>query len=116
MANLTTTMIPSMFKTSRITPSSPSTTCRFLKPLRCTPVQQVPQQAEAGILCEPCNGKGWLLCEFCKGQKSNVKAENNRIYRRCPSCRAVGYVLCSSCKVYKCVTFPNYTDGDELSF
>lgn len=41
------------------------------------------------ILCEDCNGKGWLLCDFCKGQKTNVKSENKRIYRRCPSCRAV---------------------------
>ncbi|KAK4785949.1 hypothetical protein SAY86_002638 [Trapa natans] len=44
---------------------------------------------EAGILCEPCNGKGWLICDFCKGQKTNVKAENKRTYRRCPSCRAL---------------------------
>lgn len=41
------------------------------------------------IMCEPCNGKGWLVCDFCKGQKTNVKADNKRIYRRCPSCRAV---------------------------
>lgn len=46
-------------------------------------------KVDAGILCEPCNGRGWLLCDFCKGQKTNVKAENSRIYRRCPSCRAV---------------------------
>lgn len=46
--------------------------------------------AEAGIVCEPCNGTGWLVCDFCNGQKTNVKAENNkRIYRRCPSCKAV---------------------------
>ncbi|XP_062165538.1 protein PHOTOSYSTEM I ASSEMBLY 2, chloroplastic [Alnus glutinosa] len=67
-------------------------------------------------MCEPCNGKGWLLCDFCKGQKINVRAENNRIYRRCPSCRATGYILCSNCKVFKCVTFPNSTDGADLSF
>lgn len=48
---------------------------------------------DVGIMCEPCNGKGWLLCDFCKGQKTNVKAENNRIYRRCPSCRAVSCLL-----------------------
>ncbi|KAJ0431959.1 putative non-specific serine/threonine protein kinase [Helianthus annuus] len=46
--------------------------------------------ADAGIECEPCEGRGWLLCDFCKGQKTNVKSETNRIYRRCPSCRAVG--------------------------
>ncbi|XP_016485586.1 uncharacterized protein LOC107805982 [Nicotiana tabacum] len=85
----------------------------FLKPLRCLPVQQ---QAESGILCEPCGGSGWLLCDFCKGQKTNVKSETNKIYRRCPSCRAVGYILCSKCKVFKCVTFPNYEDGEVLSF
>nr|XP_028963161.1 uncharacterized protein LOC103441881 isoform X2 [Malus domestica] len=31
--------------------------------------------------------RGWLLCDFCKGQKMNVKSETNRIYGRCPSCR-----------------------------
>ncbi|RZC15571.1 hypothetical protein D0Y65_009086 [Glycine soja] len=70
--------------------------------------------AEAGIVCEPCNGTGWLVCDFCNGQKTNVKAENNkRIYRRCPSCKAVGYVLCSKCKVFKCVTFPNFNDSEN---
>ncbi|GKV37779.1 hypothetical protein SLEP1_g45768 [Rubroshorea leprosula] len=73
-------------------------------------------KVDAGILCEPCNGRGWLVCDYCKGKKTNIKAENNRIYRRCPSCRAIGYVLCSSCKVFKCVTFPDYSDGEELSF
>ncbi|KAF4366471.1 uncharacterized protein LOC115705036 isoform X1 [Cannabis sativa] len=112
---LTISMAPSpVLPRSPLFSLSPLTTCRFVKPLRCASVQQ--QQVEGGILCEPCNGRGWLVCEFCKGQKTNVKAENNRIYRRCPTCRAVGYVLCTSCKVYKCVTFPNYTDGDELSF
>ncbi|XP_061993563.1 uncharacterized protein LOC133711458, partial [Rosa rugosa] len=72
--------------------------------------------SSAAILCKPCNGKGWLLCDFCKGQKTNVKSDSNRIYRRCPTCRAIGYVLCSKCKVFKCVTFPNYDDGEELSF
>lgn len=28
----------------------------------------------------------------------------------------IGYVLCSRCKVFKCVTFPNYNDGEDLSF
>ena len=99
-------------------PSSSSSTMgrRFLKPPHCAPLQQIQEQIDVGIMCEPCNGKGWLLCDFCKGQKTNVKAENNRIYRRCPSCRAIGYVLCSKCKVFKCVTFPNYDDGEELNF
>ncbi|CAN0859304.1 hypothetical protein LINGRAHAP2_LOCUS7631 [Linum grandiflorum] len=67
------------------------------KPLNCasssssTSVQQIQGQQEVdseGIMCEPCNGKGWLVCDFCNGQKTNVKAENKRVYRRCPSCRA----------------------------
>jgi hypothetical protein len=45
----------------------------------------------ATIMCQPCNGNGWLICDFCEGQKTNVKAQNNRIYRRCPSCKAVRY-------------------------
>jgi len=49
--------------------------------------------ADAGIMCEPCNGRGWLVCDFCKGQKTNIKAENKRIYRRCPSCKAVSHTL-----------------------
>ncbi|KAL1207124.1 hypothetical protein V5N11_002130 [Cardamine amara subsp. amara] len=95
----------------------------LFKPLRCVPLQQQEHQLEqsqgdddATILCEDCNGKGWLLCDFCKGQKTNVKSENKRIYRRCPTCKAVGYVLCRKCKVFKCVTFPNVEDGDELLF
>ncbi|GMY17674.1 chaperone protein dnaJ-related [Fagus crenata] len=99
-------------------PSSPlKNTRRFLlKPVHCAPIPPIQQQVDAGIMCEPCNGKGWLICDFCKGVKTNVKAENNRIYRRCPSCRAIGYILCSKCKVFKCVTFPNYNDGADLSF
>ncbi|XP_024031691.1 uncharacterized protein LOC21402802 [Morus notabilis] len=124
MAILRMSIAPPIFSSSRISPSSSTSTSpfRFLKPARCAPAQQVQQQeqeqqqSDAGILCEPCNGRGWLVCDFCKGQKTNVKADNKRIYRRCPSCRAIGYVLCSSCKVFKCVTFPNYTDGEELSF
>ncbi|PKA56593.1 hypothetical protein AXF42_Ash012723 [Apostasia shenzhenica] len=43
-----------------------------------------------GILCEFCSGSGWLLCDYCKGQKTNVKSEkSSRFYRRCPNCRAV---------------------------
>ncbi|XP_050157973.1 uncharacterized protein LOC126631842 isoform X5 [Malus sylvestris] len=37
--------------------------------------------------------RGWLLCDFCKGQKMNVKSETNRIYGRCPSCRTVSFEL-----------------------
>ncbi|KAG9449306.1 hypothetical protein H6P81_009271 [Aristolochia fimbriata] len=70
------------------------------------------QYEDVGILCEPCNGKGWLLCSFCQGQKTNVKAANQRIYRRCPSCKAIGYELCTNCKVFKCVTFPDFDDGE----
>ncbi|VVB08882.1 unnamed protein product [Arabis nemorensis] len=118
----------------RLTPSSSPSPVSFpshrrrrclFKPFRCVPLQEQERQLEqsqsqgddeAVILCEDCNGKGWLLCDFCKGQKTNVKSENKRIYRRCPSCRAVGYVLCKKCKVFKCVTFPNPEDGDELLF
>lgn len=46
-------------------------------------------KTDSGIECEPCDGRGWLICDFCKGEKTNVKSETNRIYRRCPSCRAV---------------------------
>lgn len=98
-------------------------------PVYCTPVQQNPTAQQetydqtveetveddgegVGIMCEPCHGRGWLLCNFCKGQKTNVKAENNRIYRRCPDCRGIGYILCSKCKVFKCVTYPDYSDGE----
>ncbi|ESQ46426.1 hypothetical protein EUTSA_v10000372mg [Eutrema salsugineum] len=115
----------------RLMPSSPSPDlsparrrhCYLFKQFRCVPLQQQERQLEqsqgddeALILCEDCNGKGWLLCDFCKGQKTNVKSENKRIYRRCPTCRAVGYVLCRKCKVFKCVTFPNAEDGEELLF
>ncbi|XP_010525864.1 PREDICTED: uncharacterized protein LOC104803589 [Tarenaya hassleriana] len=97
---------------------------RIIKPINCGPSLEQQQDLqlreqdgdEAVILCELCNGKGWLLCDFCKGQKTNVQAENKRIYRRCPSCKAVGCVLCTKCKVFKCVTFPNPEDGVELQF
>ncbi|XP_031505645.1 uncharacterized protein LOC116267855 isoform X3 [Nymphaea colorata] len=49
---------------------------------------QQSHQQDQGILCDPCQGRGWLICDFCKGKKTNVKAQNNRIYRRCPTCRA----------------------------
>ncbi|KAJ8448743.1 hypothetical protein Cgig2_011364 [Carnegiea gigantea] len=61
-----------------------------LKPAFCSAVQRVELQEEkVGILCEPCSGTGWLLCDFCNGQKTNVKSNTNRIYRRCPTCKAV---------------------------
>ncbi|KAL2896765.1 Chaperone protein DnaJ [Bienertia sinuspersici] len=88
-----------------------------LKPAFCSAVQQVEQQeSKVGILCEPCNGTGWLLCDFCNGQKTNVKSQTNKIYRRCPTCKAIGYILCTKCKVFKCVTFPDQSDGEQLSF
>ncbi|CAA7406995.1 unnamed protein product [Spirodela intermedia] len=78
-----------------------------------SPLQQQSEAYKtAVILCDPCKGRGWLLCDFCRGQKINVKSESNRIYRRCPSCKAAGYVLCPKCKVFKCVTFPDYGDGE----
>nr|XP_023885705.1 uncharacterized protein LOC111997796 [Quercus suber]XP_023885706.1 uncharacterized protein LOC111997796 [Quercus suber] len=123
MAMMMCTMAPGKLYFLRNLPSAPLKTTRrrfLMKPVHCSPIQpvsvSVEQQVDAGISCEPCNGKGWLTCDFCKGQKTNVKAENNRIYRRCPSCRAIGYILCSKCKVFKCVTFPNYSDGANLSF
>ncbi|KAF5748064.1 hypothetical protein HS088_TW04G00012 [Tripterygium wilfordii] len=97
----------------RIFSSLPFTRKTSPKPVHCTPLQQL---VDAGIMCEPCNGKGWVLCNFCKGQKTNVRTEKNRIYRRCPSCKAVGCVLCSKCKVFKCVTFPNQSDCEDVSF
>ncbi|KAI4330405.1 hypothetical protein MLD38_028695 [Melastoma candidum] len=66
------------------------------------------------ILCEPCKGSGWVICDFCNGKKTNVPSETRRIHRRCPSCRAIGVILCSKCMVYKCVTFPDYRDAGEL--
>ncbi|KAL1544647.1 hypothetical protein AAHA92_21469 [Salvia divinorum] len=71
------------------------------------------EQQDCGIVCESCSGIGWVVCEYCKGVKTNVKGEKNRIYRRCPACRAIGSVLCSKCKVYKCVTFPDLNDGPQ---
>ncbi|XP_068638980.1 uncharacterized protein [Aristolochia californica] len=102
--------VPSKLNLSSF-PSAFSAKKRALLVARCTPLQQSIEEG-LGILCEPCNGKGWLLCSFCQGQKTNVKADNNRIYRRCPSCKAIGYVLCANCKVFKCVTFPDFDDGE----
>ncbi|XP_078181358.1 uncharacterized protein LOC144575110 isoform X1 [Carex rostrata] len=77
-----------------------------------TPLLQQQEEVEQdqGIMCEACQGNGWLLCDFCNGKKTNVQAKKNRIYRRCPTCKAVGCVLCEKCKVYKCVTFPDFLD------
>lgn len=66
---------------------------------------------DSDFLCNFCKAKGWLICDFCNGQKINVQVKNNRIYRRCPSCKAAGVVLCPNCKVYKCITFPDGKDG-----
>ncbi|CAL5430855.1 unnamed protein product [Camellia sinensis] len=30
--------------------------------------------------------------------------------------KKIGYILCSKCKVFKCVTFPNYSDGEDVAF
>ncbi|KAL8054163.1 hypothetical protein ABFX02_05G120300 [Erythranthe guttata] len=92
---------------------NPPPRINYVTPLSCTSLQQ---QVDCEIVCEGCSGRGWLVCDFCKGEKTNVRAENNRIYRRCPSCRATGSVLCTKCKVYKCVTFPDDNDGEELNF
>ncbi|GAB4837669.1 hypothetical protein Ancab_002520 [Ancistrocladus abbreviatus] len=113
MANLLPT---AKMNLSQIMHTSFSVKRGCFKPVFCSPAQPVLEQAEAGIMCEPCNGIGWLPCDFCKGQKTNVKSETNRIYRRCPSCRATGYILCTKCKVFKCVTFPESSDGLDLSF
>jgi len=60
--------------------------------IKCVKVDaDIIESSATNIMCEPCNGKGWLVCDFCEGQKTNVKAPNNRIYRRCPSCKAVRY-------------------------
>ncbi|CAH9076292.1 unnamed protein product [Cuscuta epithymum] len=79
----------------------------WLMRLRSMPV---PQQFDSEMSCEPCSGMGWILCDFCKGLKTNVQSETKKIYRRCPSCRAIGYRVCWKCKVFKCVTYPNRDD------
>ncbi|KAI5403456.1 hypothetical protein KIW84_050868, partial [Lathyrus oleraceus] len=90
---------------------APHSTRRIRIAIKCVKLDDADTESEATIMCEACNGKGWLVCDFCEGQKINVKAQNNRIYRRCPSCKAVGCVLCSKCKVFKCVTFPDFNDS-----
>ncbi|PAN36161.1 hypothetical protein PAHAL_6G266300 [Panicum hallii] len=66
---------------------------------------------EEGVACEACSGAGWLLCDFCKGKKNNVKSEGSRVYRRCPTCKAAGFILCPRCRVYKCVTYPESNES-----
>ncbi|TVU05134.1 hypothetical protein EJB05_48286, partial [Eragrostis curvula] len=66
---------------------------------------------EEGVVCEACSGAGWLLCDFCKGKKNNVKSETSRVYRRCPTCKAAGFILCPRCRVYKCITFPESNES-----
>ncbi|KAK2660274.1 hypothetical protein Ddye_006807 [Dipteronia dyeriana] len=95
---------PSKMEFVRIMPSSSSLSST--KPnhlLNLKPVHCAQQEIDVGILCEPCNGKGWLLCDFCEGQKTNVKAANNRIYRRCPSCKAKIFSFCSLSVDYDCL-------------
>lgn len=38
-------------------------------------------------------------CDFCNGQKTNVKSLSNRIYRRCTTCKAVCLTLNFSFKI-----------------
>ncbi|XP_062191337.1 uncharacterized protein LOC133895188 [Phragmites australis] len=71
----------------------------------------VTRPKEEGVVCEGCSGAGWLLCDFCKGKKKNVKSEGSRVYRRCPTCKAAGYILCPRCRVYKCITFPGSNES-----
>ncbi|KAL6858974.1 hypothetical protein ACP4OV_017976 [Aristida adscensionis] len=66
---------------------------------------------EEGVACDGCSGSGWLLCDFCKGKKNNVKSEGTRVYRRCPTCKAAGIILCPRCRVYKCITFPESNES-----
>jgi len=83
--------LPSIFS-SRHSSILPYSSRRSIT-IKCVKVDTDTESAAAtNIMCEPCNGKGWLVCDFCEGQKTNVKAPNNRIYRRCPSCKAVRYL------------------------
>ncbi|XP_047088567.1 uncharacterized protein LOC124700453 [Lolium rigidum] len=72
------------------------------------PEVEADMEEEGEVECEDgCGGTGWLLCDFCKGKKNNVKSESSpRIYRRCPTCKAAGYILCQRCRVYRCITYP----------
>ncbi|KAL9675802.1 hypothetical protein QQ045_004008 [Rhodiola kirilowii] len=80
--------VPGMPKYVR---SSSFSVCFSMRPLAAfASVQQevMDEEDDLGIVCDPCGGKGWILCDFCNGQKTNVKSASNRIYRRCPSCKA----------------------------
>ncbi|KAK8966054.1 hypothetical protein KSP40_PGU005094 [Platanthera guangdongensis] len=65
-------------------------------------------------MCDRCNNSGWLVCDLCRGEKTNVKYQGSRFFRRCPNCKAIGLLLCPKCKVFKCVTFPDPSDGQVL--
>jgi len=52
---------------------------------------QAEKEDGPNLPCDTCNGKGWTVCDFCKGQKTNVQVRANKFYRRCPSCRAVSF-------------------------
>eukprot|EP00271_Cylindrocystis_brebissonii_P005642 TRINITY_DN177_c0_g2_i2.p1 TRINITY_DN177_c0_g2~~TRINITY_DN177_c0_g2_i2.p1 ORF type:complete len:168 (-),score=4.73 TRINITY_DN177_c0_g2_i2:361-864(-) len=67
--------------------------------------KRVSPRYNESIPCEGCDGRGWLVCNFCKGQCVNVQVRSNKFYRRCPECKAVGRVLCGECRMFKCVTF-----------
>ncbi|GJN15722.1 hypothetical protein PR202_gb02660 [Eleusine coracana subsp. coracana] len=69
------------------------------------------EEEGVAVACDDCSGAGWLLCDFCKGKKNNVKSETSRIYRRCPTCKAAGFIMCPRCRVYKCVTFPESNES-----
>ncbi|CAL5013509.1 unnamed protein product [Urochloa decumbens] len=66
---------------------------------------------EEGVACDACGGAGWMLCDFCKGKKNNVKSDTSRVYRRCPTCKAAGFILCPRCRVYKCITYPESNES-----
>ncbi|CAL5005288.1 unnamed protein product [Urochloa decumbens] len=64
------------------------------------------------VACDACGGAGWMLCDFCKGKKNNVRSsESSRVYRRCPTCKAAGFILCPRCRVYKCITYPESNES-----
>ncbi|KAK3123873.1 hypothetical protein QOZ80_8AG0637340 [Eleusine coracana subsp. coracana] len=75
------------------------------------PVIDAGSEEEGVVACDDCSGAGWLLCDFCKGKKNNVKSETSRIYRRCPTCKAAGFIMCPRCRVYKCITFPESNES-----
>ncbi|GAQ88670.1 hypothetical protein KFL_004500100 [Klebsormidium nitens] len=70
----------------------------------------IPLPFKAEIPCDICLGSGWLICDFCRGEKVNIQVKK-KLYRRCPSCRAAGVLMCPRCKVLRCVTFPEGSDG-----